>query len=343
MNVQNEISAIVRKALAELPTAAVKPDQHGNLRISLGTQHRPLQVLWAGDGWPSDVRRIAAPNTPWPRSHVVVARRLTRSAVDWLREHDANWIDGTGLARIVTPDGILVVRQPLEATTDSGPKTQPFSWSDVRKDVAEVVLSKREVPRAAEISHETGWSSVAVAKALSSFDASGWTAKAGAARGPGAQRRLAEPQRMLDAWAEAVAAERRTTISAHATFTDAIGFLNERLALPLNRINARWAVSGWVGSQVAAPYVTSTPTLHLYVDAATFDTQLLSLLQEVQIRVVTEGARIAFWRGRQVVFAESRRYPTPLADPPRLYADLLRLGGRAIEAAQNVREQLIDY
>ncbi len=322
---------------------AVKADKQGNVRIKLGTRHRPLEILWAGDGWPSDVRRIAAPNTPWPRSHVVVARRLTRSSVDWLREHDANWIDGTGLARVVTPDGLLVLRQPLEATTDSAPKAPRFSWSDARTDVAEVVLREREVPRAAEIANQTGWSSIAVAKALSRFDTAGWTAKAGSARGPGAQRRLAEPRRMLDAWAEAVAAEQRTTISAHAAFTDAIGFLNERLALPLNKINARWAVSGWVGSQVVAPYVTSSPTLHVYVDAATFDTQLLTLLQGLQIRVVTEGARIAFWRGRQVVFAASRRYPTPVADPPRLYADLLRLGGRAIEAAQNVREQLIDY
>lgn len=343
MDIQNEVSVIVRRALAELAPVAVRADKQGRVRIKLGTRHRPLEVLWAGDGWPSDVRRIAAPNKPWPRAHVVVARRLTQSSVDWLREQDANWIDGTGLARIVTPDGLLVFREPVEATPGPASKVPRFSWSDVRKDVAEVVLSKREVPRAAEIANETGWSPIAVAKALSTFDASGWTAKSGSARGPGAQRRLVEPQRMLDAWAEAVGAEQRTTISAHAAFTDAIGFLNERLALPLTKINARWAVSGWVGAQMVAPHVTSSPTLHLYIDAATFDTQLLALLEGLQIRVVTEGPRIVFWRGRQVVFAESRRYPTPVADPPRLYADLLRLGGRAVEAAQNVREQLIDY
>jgi hypothetical protein len=342
MDIQNEVSAIARKALAELAPVAVEANKRGTVQLKVGARHRRLDVVWAGDGWPSDIRRLV-PDGPWSRSMVVVARRLTRSSVSWLREHDANWIDGTGLARIVSPDGLLVLREPLEPAAISAGETQRVSWSNVQKDVAEVLLSKRDVPRAAEIAKETGWSPIAVAKALSTFDREGWTAKSGAARGPGATRRLVEPRRLLDAWSEAMVGERRTTILAHATFSNAIDFFNTRLSQPLSKLKAQWAVSGWAGSQLVAPSVTLSPTLQLYVDASTFDTRLLTLLQGSEIRVVTEGARIEFWRARPVVFAEARRYPTVVADAPRVYADLLRLGGRANEAAQEIREQLIDY
>lgn len=342
MDVQKEVSAIARHTLGDLAPIAVAKGRDGSVEIRFDSPNVGIGVLWAGEGWPSEVRRAVGDVRKWNRAQVLVAKRLSPASLAWLREIGANWLDGAGLARIVSPTGLLVLREPSEQPVGNSRSEQSFSWTDVRKDVAEVLLAGRTVPRAAEIAESTGWSAVAVAKALSSFDASGWTAKTGALRGPRAQRHLASPQGLLDAWADAVATEKRDAILGHASFKDAVTFLNERLAAHLRKVG-QWAASGWVGAQLIAPHVTSVPTLQLYVDPNTFDAHLLGLLASAEVRIVKEGARIEFWRARPVVLSETQVYPTPLVSIPRLYADLNRLGGRAVEAAQTVREQFLEY
>lgn len=342
MDIQKEVGAIARHTLGSLTPVAVVKGTAGSVELRFGAPDVSIGVLWAGEGWPSDVRRAVGDVRKWNRADVLVAKRLSPASLAWLREIDANWLDGTGLARIVAPTGLLVLREPTEQPVGNLRSEKRFSWTDVRKDVAEVILARRIVPRAAEIAQVTGWSAIAVAKALSSFDAGGWTTKTGARRGPGAQRHLESPQRLLDAWADAISTEKRDAILGHASFNDASTFLNERLAVHLRKVG-RWAASGWIGAHLVAPYVTSVPTLQLYVDPNVFDASLLGLLAAAQVRVVTEGARIEFWRARPVVLSEAKEYPTPLVSIPRLYADLNRLGGRAVEAAQAVRKQLLEY
>ena len=53
-----------------------------------------LEVKWAGEGWPQDVRRVAAATgKEWPENAVLLARHLSPGAIEWLREHGANWAD----------------------------------------------------------------------------------------------------------------------------------------------------------------------------------------------------------------------------------------------------------
>jgi hypothetical protein len=71
-----------------------------------------IEVKWAGEGWPQDVRRVAATvGEQWPENAVLLARSLSPGAIEWLRERGANWADEAGQARIVGPGGLVVIRE----------------------------------------------------------------------------------------------------------------------------------------------------------------------------------------------------------------------------------------
>lgn len=124
---------------------------------------------------------------------------------------------------------------------------------------------------------------------------------------------------------------------------DPLAYLERELAPALGSIG-HYAASGWAGLQLAAPFVSTVPTLHLYVEARAFDAGLPRLLRRVGIREVSEGARIEFWHARRAALHRAiapRRAGVPVVHPSRLYADLLTLGDRGRAAAEHVRAELL--
>lgn len=71
-------------------------------------------------------------------------------------------------------------------------------------------------------------------------------------------------------------------------------------------------------------------------------TKLSKVMEELGIKGVSDGPRIEFWeadRGELDLVTEG---PVPVVNPVRLFADLLTLGPRGIEAAETVKAELID-
>ena len=68
------------------------------------------------------------------------------------------------------------------------------------------------------------------------------------------------------------------------------------------------------------------------------------VLQEAGIREVEEGARIEFWEADgRLITQPGRPSGLPVCSTPRLYADLLALGGRATDAALHLRTVVLGY
>ena len=59
---------------------------------------------------------------------------------------------------------------------------------------------------------------------------------------------------------------------------------------------AGWAVSGWAGLELAAPFATTTPSLHVYVADTDFASPLSDAIAEAGLREVDEGGRVTFWQ-----------------------------------------------
>jgi len=302
-----------------------------------------LEIKWAAEGWPADVRRVAhdVPQ-PWPERVVVVARHLSPGAIEWLRELDANWADETGQARIFGPDGLLVIREPAVRRADAPPGSA-LSWSPSALSLAESILARPDEPLvAAQLARVSHWSTPQAASVLKAFDGEKWTAKRGPARGPAAHRELIDADGMLASWSAAVAAYRGEVRVAHRATRDVMGLLHGELGAALNR-HVTWAASGWAGLELAAPFATTTPTLHLYVADEDFAGPLSTAMKEGGLREVDEGGRVNFWRAdRRVLELADEHGALPVADAPRLYADLASFDARGQDAADHVKRELID-
>ena len=105
----------------------------------------------------------------------------------------------------------------------------------------------------------------------------------------------------------------------------------------------KWALSGWAGLEIAAPFVTRVPVIHVAVEAkALLDGRLRDAMRATRLREVDEGARVEFRALSPFVLSLAMaQRALPVVSAPRLYADLRALGGRGEEAADHVREGLL--
>jgi hypothetical protein len=343
----SEIEKRWQKILAAALEGAANEVAPGQRGVDLAIRTRDgrdigIEVKWAGEGWPQDVRRVATVGERWPENAVLLARYLSPGAIEWLRERGANWADEAGQARIIGPGGLVVIRE-FARPPDKRSVTQSFSWSRSATSVAETILAHENRPlRVAELAEESDWSTAQAAKVLRAFDGQGWTAKHGPSRGPGSHRTLADADGLLAAWSAAVGDSPRVTRSAHRATNDVMTLLRDDLAPALGR-TAGWAVSGWAGLELAAPFATTTPSLHIYVPDTAFAGPLSDALEEAGLREVDEGGRVIFWAGDPRIFAFSHQVKDiPVVSAPRLFADLSSFGGRGGDAADHVKGELLD-
>ena len=216
--------------------------------------------------------------------------------------------------------------------------------------VAFRVINRRSHPRApvarrhrnGELAAITSWSPPQVSQVLQAFDANNWTGKWGPQRGPRARRELADLDGLLEAWAGAVSRQQEPTRFAERSFRDAMSFLHNELAEALDA-HVTWAATGWAAAQELAPFTTTVPTLQLYVASRDFTGPLSQALRQANITEVGGAARLEFRRAPDAALTLVRRMDgIPLASAPRVFADLRALGGRAGDAADHLRAEVIN-
>lgn len=300
-----------------------------------------IDVKWAGEGWPGDVRNaLRGRPTTADASTMVVARHLSPGSIELLRDQHVNWADESGQARIVGPRGLLVIREPPIARK-RGPTT--FRWSPSALSIAETLLANPDRPvLTEELAELSGWSSSRTASVLKGFDAQGWTVKRGPARGPRAYRELSDATGMLDAWSRRLIEGPREARYAHRATRDAMDLLTADLR-PVFDEHVEWAVSGWAGLELAAPYATKVPSLHIYVPGEDFVSRLSGAIEAGGLREAKDAGIVTFWAvERRILDLASIHRGIPVVSPPRLYADLDGFGARGHDAAAHVRRELIE-
>ena len=154
---------------------------------------------------------------------------------------------------------------------------------------------------------------------------------------------------MLEAWSAGLATSRRSTRIAHRATQDVMTLLHQDLAPALRKDigqsldRTKWAVSGWAGLELTAPFATSTPSLHIYVADTDFAGPLTNAIEHAGLRELDEGGRVTFWSADpRVLKLATTHQKIPVVSPPRLYGDLNAFGARGQDAADHVKEQLID-
>jgi hypothetical protein len=349
MELKVRSAQILAAALRGIPGAEVKPvrqsrSAHPMVAVRTADHIYKLETIWAGEGWPSDVRQAIAPLPHhWPRQVVVTAKRLAPGSIRLLNQRDANWADEAGRARIVVPPGLLIVRETESHVEGSTPGK--FRWSSSALTIAELILHRGLTElRTGDLAGEVPWSEGQVSQVLSGFDSQGWTVRHGGKSGRVTWREVTNRGSMLEAWAAHVGSEDRPKRLAHRAARDLLRFAETELRDALGWEEKNWALTSWAGLEVIAPFVTVVPVVHVYVVAKRFATGLDEIFPKAGLREVEEGARVEFWEADFTLITQpGQPSQIPVASTPRLYADLLALGGRGADAAQHLRETKLGF
>ena len=304
-----------------------------------------LEVRWAGEGWPSDVRLATADvGAAWPPTWILAARHLSPGSIELLRHRGANFVDEAGNARLVVPPVLAVSRH-----APAGPRLEPpgFAWSRSSVELAELLLMTR--PERIEISalaRRTGWSAPQISNVLRAFDDQGFTRREGPARGPGVWRELTNPGSMLEAWSAHLLENRPKRRLGYRLLRDPLHFARTILPRVLGESSdeAGWALTGWTGLELLAPFTTLVPIVQVYVASERLRLEGTSILDALELEEVSEGANVELWKAEfPMHLAAAKTGDPPVIGASRLYADLLALGDRASVAAAHLREVVLGF
>lgn len=310
---------------------------------------------WVGEGFPADVRPLLGRIGRDAKDGITVitARRMSPGAIELLTEYHLSWADAAGHAEITLDSGIYISRQkprPLARRTLTG-----MNWSPSAELVVEYLLGRllsavtpppamgNSVDRISTIAEATQISSSQVAKVLLMLDEEGYTAKFGPERGPTSWRELKERGRLLSDWAA------RYKRSGHNEQRADLHVLSRdpddwRQLIAGGLMDVPWAVSGWLGANAIAPFTTSVPDMVVYVPDDEFTRSIEHLTRDSDVSVVEQGGRIHLRSAPRFIFEFRHGVEgLPVASPARVYADLLRSGGRGIDAAEHLREVAIGF
>lgn len=293
----------------------------------------PLSLHWVGEGWPSDVRRALREGI---EVDVMAARAFSEGARQILRERGLGWVDETGAAEIAK--GLLVVSR--SGDPEAGRRPRSRAWTPAVVAVSEAVLAG--VPaKVKDVAMATGLSNGACGNALRLLAEEGFLDQE-TARGPNSGRRLADPERLLDAYAASdMESSRKLAIEVGVHWSDAVEGAIE-VGRRLDDHEVKWAVTGGVAAHILAPHLTTVPTADFLVEATT-TAHLERIVRSLDLEPMTGGRLILRpFAARVSVRLAQRVEGLCIAPWPRVYADLLTRGVRGREAAEHLREVMGD-
>lgn len=313
------VDALPRNAQPEitcLPTGVI---------VRLGEQR--LTAAWVGDGRLGEVREMLSRS---PHPDIAVGRRLSPGAQEALSDAGIGWVDETGAAEIAT--GSVVVSRPGQPP----PPKRTNRWAPAVFCVAEALLCGTDATVAAT-RETTGLSMGSCANALRFLTVRGFL-ESDAARGRSSGRRVADRDRLLDAYAQAAqeAAERQISVTVGVAWQDAVAGLAQAGRV-WDEVGIAWAATGTVAAAVMAPLLTQVGQAEAYVDATTV-VGLEAAAAAAELRAMPAGRLVLRPFPSQCTQRLSHIQSDIRTAPwPRVYADLQRAGVRGEDAAEHLR------
>ena len=155
-------------------------------------------------------------------------------------------------------------------------------------------------------------------------------------------RRVADQDRLLDVYASAVdAAPPSISLQVGVTWRDTIDGV-VRTGAKWDKAKVAWAVSGAVAASVIAPHLTMVNSADVFVDAFTIP-GLEAAVAAAGLRPI-DGGRLTL---RPFPSVTARRLATRVdglmvAPWPRVFADVRTVGVRGEEAAEHLKEVMLN-
>ena len=311
------------------------------VRVRLADAELVVRPVTAGHGRPQEVRdalaRLRRDEQP-PVATALVAEHFTTGALDVLGREGVNYLDD---CRFVFRSDVPFVAIDRQRPCGQVPKParEPNLGGRIGIAVQEMLLKDvewwgvTELASAARVAPGTAQAALNRLEALDLVDVQG--------SGPGKLRRLRDRGDALDVWTPHARRERHRLV---ATFVlgqgpiDLAGQVSRRLAE--GRI--AHAVTGACAALLVAPHVTDVRTCEVWVDPATSGSLVTGALGTTPVE---KGGNVVVLRSKTdaPLFAATEVEGAVVANPLRLYADLLEDPRRGEEQATFLRETVLGY
>ncbi len=269
---------------------------------------------------------------------LVVTDQATNEARDILERHGVGVVDGAGNAHMELPGLLLHIegrRRAKEARLQGA-----IRLSGKAGIVAQALLLERDrIWQIHDLAEEADVSDGLVHRVLARLKDEGLVATEGA--GPARVRRVVNPTALLDLWTEENvdrAVERTTAFRLARTPKELVVAVAERLG----KADITYAVTRAAAAMALAPFVTSVPTVDVWIDSAITPK---AAAQALDAELVETGANLVLTQapGDAPLAFRREHEGTWLVNPMRLYYDLRKDPRRGREQADRLRQEVIGF
>jgi hypothetical protein len=268
---------------------------------------------------------------------LLAAHSISPGAKEILRNSKSAYYDSGG-SLFISSQGLLVDRERPPAPSEE--RTMRTLFTGKRARVLFAMLDRpKEWINVKHVSADAEVSTATASEVLQALERNDWVMTEGA--GPNKQRRLARPGDVLDAWAKFT--ETRKPAKQRRYYV-ALNHVDATYRIPeaLDKYRIEYALTGEAAAQHYAPWLTHISTLRFRL---VYTDRVEDALSELEAKLTTEGANlfvIEVASPRDIAFRR-REGNLWYAHPIQVYLDLLRLEGRAKDAAQHLREEVIGF
>jgi hypothetical protein len=297
-------------------------------RVAVETKQRAS----AATAWQLVQHAEASPDIPI----LLIAGETTAEAREILRDHDVAVIDGLGNAHVELPGLLLHLEGGSRPRRVDAPRTRLSGKAGLLAQA--LLLQPDRIWHIGDLAEEAGVSAGLTHRVVSRLEREGvMTAKGG---GPRRVRRVTDPGALLDLWAEESVDRPTRTLGYLLARTPQR--LIAKLGDNLGGNGVDYAMTGPAAASLVAPFVTSVPVIDVWVNAKTAPEELW---KAAEAEPVSDGENIVFLQGKDdapMAFRE-RKQGVWVANPFRLYAELLRDPRRGREQAEHLRREVIGF
>jgi hypothetical protein len=268
---------------------------------------------------------------------LLAAQSISPGAKEILREERKAYFDSGGSLYLTTND-LLVDRERPPAPSEERVIRTLFTGTRAR-----VLLTLLDRPyewvNVAKVSRDAEVSAATASAVLQAMERNDWVMSEGA--GPHKQRRVIRPEAVLDAWTKFIETRKSPTLRRFYIPQSSLDLLH-RATQSFNQHDVDYAVTGEAAAQHYAPWLTHISVLRFRL---VFSESAEKALGEMGAKLTTEGANLSIHEVGSSKDISRGEYDKGIwyAHPIQVYLDLLKLEGRARDAAKHLREERIRF
>jgi len=269
---------------------------------------------------------------------LLAAHSISPGAKELLREEHCAYFDAGG-SLYVASEGLLVDRERPPAPSEARAIRSLFTGTRARV-LLTLLVHPDEWMNVKQVSEEANVSPATASSVLQAMEINDWAVAEGS--GPHKQRRVRRPNEVLDAWAKFVetrkAPKQRRYYIPIRHFDD----LTYKVPQAFAAHDVEYELTGEAAAQHYSPWLTHINVLRFRL---VYSKKAEAALTDLKAQLTTEGSNLWVMEVASPHELVHRQEEGGLwyAHPIQVYLDLLKMEGRARDAAQHLRETKIGF